>query len=313
MRKTNIGGQAIMEGVMMKGKEIYAIAVRNPEGEVIVEKDTWSSMGKLKICKLPIIRGVIAFLDSMITGYKILTRSAEIAGEGWEDEEPSKFEKYIMDKLGDKVNDVIIYISLFISLSISFCAFYMLPLFLGSFFNKFVPTWSLGVIESLIRYTIFFFYIYLMSKLKDVQRIFQYHGAEHKTIACYEKGLDLTIDNVRPCSRLHKRCGTSFLVFVMVISMVVFFFVRTDDWIMRLLARVILVPFIGGISYEVIRWAGKSESKLVDIISYPGMCMQKITTSEPDDKQIETAILAMKAVLEEEEKEEVKQEEKQIQ
>lgn len=300
MKKTNIGGQAVIEGVMMRGKEIYAMAVRNPEGEIIVEKNPCTSIGKSKIWKLPIIRGVIAFIDSMITGSKILMRSAEIAGEEWTEEEPSKFEKFLMDKLGDKVTDIVIYISVAISMIMGMCLFYMLPLFLGSFFNEIVPVWALGIVEGLLRFAIFFCYLFLISKMKDVQRVFQYHGAEHKTIACFEAELELTVENVRPCTRLHKRCGTSFLLFVMAISMIIFLFVKTDIWWIRLATRIVLIPFIAGLSYEVIRWAGKSESKIVAIISYPGICLQKLTTSEPDDQQIETAIMAMKGVLEHE-------------
>lgn len=297
MKKTNIGGQAIIEGVMMRGKNVYAMAVRNPEGEIVVETDEWSSIAKSKIFKLPILRGMVAFLDSMISGTKILMRSAEIAGEEWVDEEPSKFEKYIMDKLGDKVTDIVIYISVCLSMLLGLCLFYMLPLFLGSFFNEIVPIRMLGVVEGLIRFAIFFCYLLLISRMKDIQRVFQYHGAEHKTIACYESGLPLTVENVRPCTRLHKRCGTSFLLFIMVLSMVIFFFVNTDVWWLRLLTRIALVPVIAGLSYEIVRWAGSSESKFVAIVSYPGICLQKLTTAEPDDKQIETAIKAMQAVI----------------
>lgn len=298
MKKTNIGGQAIIEGVMMRGKNIYAMAVRNPEGNIIVETDEWSSIVNSKIFKLPIIRGFIAFLDSMISGTKILMRSAEIAGEEWVDEEPSKFEKFIMDKFGDKITDIVIYFSVFLSMILGLGLFYMLPLFLGSFFNEIVPVRALGVVEGLIRFLIFFCYLFLISRMKDVKRVFQYHGAEHKTIACYEAGLELTVENVRPCTRLHKRCGTSFLLFIMAISMIVFFFVNTNIWWLRLITRIVLVPFIAGLSYEVVRWAGKSKSKFVSIVSYPGICLQKLTTAEPDDSQIETAIMAMKAVIE---------------
>jgi uncharacterized protein YqhQ len=163
-----------------------------------------------------------------------------------------------------------------------------------------VPSWALGVVEGLIRIAIFLTYMWLISKMKEIQRVFQYHGAEHKTIACFESGKELTVENVRPCTRLHKRCGTSFLLFVMLISMVVFFFVRTDVFIIRLITRICLVPFIAGISYEVLRWAGRSENIIVRVLSAPGLALQKLTTQEPDDKQIECAIAAMKGVLEDE-------------
>ena len=240
-----------------------------------------------------------AFVDSLVTGTKIMMRSAEIAGEAMMEEgEPSKFEKWIMDKFGDKVNDFIIYFSVFISILLSVALFFMLPVWLGGFFKTVIPTWGLGVVEGLIRIGIFLAYIFAISKMKEIQRVFQYHGAEHKTINCFEKELPLTVENVKTCTRLHKRCGTSFLLLVMIISMVVLFFVQTDNIMLRFVSRILLVPFIAGLSYEVIRWAGSSESKLVAMVSYPGLCLQKITTQEPDGEQIETAIAAMKKVLE---------------
>lgn len=299
-RRTNIGGQAVIEGVMMRGKKIYAMAVRNPEGEIVIEKKDWGGLGKKGIFKYPIFRGMAAFVDSLVSGTKILMRSAEIAGEGWEEEELSPFEQWLTDKLGDKINDILIYFSVFLSLVLGMGLFFVLPVFFGNFFKNYVPTWALGVIEGLVRIAIFLAYLWLISRMKEIHRVFQYHGAEHKTIACFESGKELTVENVRPCTRLHKRCGTSFLLFVMLISMVVFFFVRTDVFILRLVTRICLVPFIAGISYEVIRWAGKSESGLVKLVSAPGLCLQKLTTAEPDEGQIECAIAAMKGVLEDE-------------
>lgn len=299
MKRTNIGGQAVMEGVMMRGKEIYAMAVRNPQGEIVIEKNKWGGIGQKGIFRLPIFRGMAAFWDSLITGTKILMRSAEIAGEEWNDEENlSKFEKFLQDKLGDKINDILIYFSVCLSLVLGMGLFFILPVWLGNFFKTMVPVWALGVIEGLIRIALFLLYLFAISRMKEIHRVFQYHGAEHKTINCFESEKELTVENVMPCTRLHKRCGTSFLLFVMLISMVVFFFVRTDHVLLRLITRILLVPIIAGISYEVIRWAGKSESKLVAAISYPGLCLQKITTAEPDAQQIETAIAAMKGVLE---------------
>ena len=302
MRKTNIGGQAVIEGVMMRGKKIYAMSVRNPEGGITTEKsDVKDLSNKYKIFKLPIFRGVGAFVDSLVTGTKILMRSAEIAGEITEDEgEPSKFEKFIMDKAGDKLNDYIIYISVTISMVVAIALFFLLPVFLGGFFRKYVDTWALGIVEGFIRIGIFLVYLFLISRMKDIQRVFQYHGAEHKTINCYESGEELTIENVMKHTRLHKRCGTSFLFLVMLISMVIFFFVRTDVIWLRFVSRILLVPVVAGVSYEVLRWAGRSNSVFVKAISYPGLCLQKLTTAEPDGSQIETVISAMKTVLEEE-------------
>lgn len=299
-RKTSIGGQAVIEGVMMRGKKIYAMAVRNPEGGITIEKNEWGGIGKRSIFKYPIFRGISAFVDSLVSGTKILMRSAEIAGEDWAEEELSPFEQWLLDKLGDKINDILIYFSVCLSLVLGMGLFFLLPVWLGNFFKALVPVWALGIIEGLMRIAIFLAYLFLISRMKEIKRVFQYHGAEHKTIACFESGKELTVENVRPCTRLHKRCGTSFLLFVMLISMVVFFFVRTDELLLRLITRICLVPFIAGISYEVIRWAGRSESKIVQMISYPGLCLQKITTAEPDDSQIECAIAAMKGVLEDE-------------
>ncbi|WP_313528448.1 DUF1385 domain-containing protein [Anaerotignum sp.] len=300
VRQTSIGGQAVIEGVMMRGKKMYAMAVRNPEGGITLEKNEWGGISTKGLFKYPIFRGIGAFVDSLITGTKILMHSAEIAGEDWAEEELSPFEKFLQDKLGDKINDILIYFSVTLSLVLGMGLFFVLPVWLGNFFKEMVPVWALGVIEGLLRIAIFLIYLFLISRMKEIKRVFQYHGAEHKTINCFESGLDLTVDNVKPCSRLHKRCGTSFLLFVMIISMIVFFFVRTDTLVLRLISRILLVPFIAGISYEVIRWAGKSDSKIVEIISYPGFCLQKITTAEPDEAQIETAIAAMKGVLEDE-------------
>ena len=300
MKRTSIGGQAVIEGVMMRGKTIYAMAVRNPEGGITLEEKNCTGLSKkYKIFTFPIFRGMAAFVDSLVTGTKIMMRSAEIAGEAMMEEgEPSKFEKWIMDKFGDKVNDFIIYFSVFISILLSVALFFMLPVWLGGFFKTVIPTWGLGVVEGLIRIGIFLAYIFAISKMKEIQRVFQYHGAEHKTINCFEKELPLTVENVKTCTRLHKRCGTSFLLLVMIISMVVLFFVQTDNIMLRFVSRILLVPFIAGLSYEVIRWAGSSESKLVAMVSYPGLCLQKITTQEPDGEQIETAFAAMKKVLE---------------
>ncbi len=302
MRKTNIGGQAVIEGVMMRGKKVYAMSVRNPEGGITTEKNQVKDLSnKCSLFKLPILRGISAFVDSLVMGTKILMRSAEIAGESLQDEgEPSKFEKFLMDKFGEKLNDYIIYMSVTISMVVAIALFFILPVFLGGFFKSYVETWALGIIEGFIRIAIFLGYLLLISRMKDIQRVFQYHGAEHKTINCFESGDELTIENVMKHTRLHKRCGTSFLFLVMIISMIIFFFVRTDVLWLRMVSRILLVPVVAGVSYEVLRWAGKSNSIFVKMVSYPGLCLQKVTTAEPDGSQIETAIMAMKSVLEDE-------------
>ncbi|GFI61934.1 hypothetical protein IMSAG049_01105 [Clostridiales bacterium] len=302
MSKTYYGGQAIIEGVMMKGKNFYASAVRTPDGGITVDKkDNETILGKYKLFQYPVFRGISAFLDSLIIGTKILMQSAVLAGE--EDEtEPSEFEKKIMAKYGDKLNDYLMYFSVFVSIVIALLLFFMLPVWLGSFFNRYISgTYMLGIIEGLLRIAIFLAYIFVISRMKEIQRVFQYHGAEHKTINCYEAGEALTPENVKKHTRLHKRCGTSFMLIVMAVSMIVFVFIRTDSIGIRMLSRILLVPFISGISYEIIKWAGRSNSILVKIISAPGMCLQRLTTAEPDEDEIECAIAALVTVLELEE------------
>ena len=303
MKRTNIGGQAVIEGVMMAGKKMYALAVRTPEGTITVEKNQRDNvLSRHKLFKLPIFRGMAAFVESLITGVKIIMRSAQLAGmEDETEEEPSKFEKFLLDKFGDKLADILISFSVCVSILFSIAVFFMLPVFIGSLFRPILPgTWALGIVEGLVRIVIFLLYIWLISKMEEIKRVYQYHGAEHKTINCFESGDELTVENVMKHTRLHKRCGTSFLLIVMIISMVVFFFVRTDSIVLRLISRVFLVPFVAGISYEVIKWAGNSDSPLVNIVSKPGLCLQLLTTKEPDGSQIECAIAAMKGVLEDE-------------
>lgn len=307
MSKTYYGGQAVIEGVMMRGRRVYATAVRTPEGEIAVEKkDNETILGKYKLFTYPIFRGISAFLDSLIVGTKILMQSAVLAGEEETEEEPSKFEKKLMDRYGEKLNDYMMYFSVAVSIVIALLLFFMLPVWLGSFFNKYISgPHMLSVIEGLLRIVIFLVYIFLISRMKEIQRVFQYHGAEHKTINCYEAGEALTPENVKKHTRLHKRCGTSFMLIVMVVSMVVFVFVRTDNIGMRMLSRILLVPFISGVSYEIIKWAGRSDSIFVKLVSAPGMCLQKLTTAEPDEEEIECAIAALVTVLEDEEPEAV--------
>ncbi len=303
MRQTKIGGQAVIEGVMMRGKKMYALAVRTPDGSLCVEKEKID--GKLNregIFKLPVFRGMAAFLESMIMGVKIIMRSAQLAGlEEETEEEPSKFERFLEEKLGDKFTDYLIYFSVFLSIIFSVVLFFMLPVFVGGIFKEYLPgTWALSIVEGLTRICIFVLYILLISKMKEIQRVFQYHGAEHKTINCFEHEEELTVENVKKHTRMHRRCGTSFLIIVMIVSMIVFFFLRTDNFLLRLLSRVILVPFVAGISYEIIQWAGRNEGAFVKIISAPGFWLQKATTAEPDELQIEAAIAAMRGVLEDE-------------
>ncbi len=305
--KTSIGGSAVMEGVMMKGPKEIATAVRKPDGEIIVDKKPVGSLvTKYHVNKIPIVRGVFGFFDSMVSSMKALMFSAEFVDIEGEEEEMSKFEKWLTEKLGDKMKDVIIYFSVFIAIIFSVGLFMLLPKVIADGFDAFVDIGGFrAVIEGVVRILIFLGYILLVSQMEDIKRVFQYHGAEHKTIFCYEQGLELTPENAAKMSRLHPRCGTSFLVFVMIISIVLFFFVPDYKdshgfflgMLMGLGVRILLLPVVSGLSYELIRWAGRSDNKFVAVLSKPGMWMQKITTREPDEKQLEVAITAMKAVL----------------
>ncbi len=302
----SIGGQAVIEGVMMRGKSVYCMAVRNVNTkEISIEKDKVKSLGnKSKILKMPFIRGIASFIDSLVLGMKIIMKSATLSGidQEEESEKKSKLDIWLENKFGEKLTDYIIYFSVFISIILSIVIFMVLPVWISSFIARFfsISLSGIGVIEGLVRILIFLGYILLISKMKDVQRLFKYHGAEHKTINCFESGDELTIENVKKHTRLHKRCGTSFLIIVMIVSMIVFMFLRTDNVTIRVLSRVILVPLIAGISYEIIKLAGRCDNIFVKIISAPGMALQKVTTKEPEDDMIETAILSLKGVLEEE-------------
>jgi uncharacterized protein YqhQ len=295
MKKTSIGGQAVIEGVMMKGPEDIAIAVRKPDGEIALSKEKLKSSRK-SISKIPIVRGVFAFVDALVIGVKALSFSAEFFEEEEEDKDkkPSKWDDFLEKNM--------VVIAVFLSILFSTGLFILLPTFVVSFFGGVTKTPLLmNLMEGLIRITIFIGYIAAISGMKDIKRVFEYHGAEHKTIFCYESGEDLVVENVRKYKRLHPRCGTSFLFIVMIVSILLFSFFRWPNLLVRLVTRIALLPLVAGISYEIIKWAGRSDSKLVCAISAPGLWLQKVTTREPDDSQIEVAIEALKNVLVEDE------------
>ena len=296
---TSIGGSAVMEGVMMRGPKEIATAVRKPDGEIEIDKRAVSSLvTKYHVNKIPIIRGVFAFFDSMICSIRSLMWSAEFFDTEDDSSKESKFDKWLDDKFGDKVKDIVIYFSVFVSLIFSIGLFFLLPNLVVGFAGKYIHGNAVkSLLEGVIRIAIFLGYILLVSQMEDIKRVFQYHGAEHKTIFCYEAGLPLTVENARTMPRLHPRCGTSFLVFVMVISIVLFSFISWDNMLTRLGLRLLLLPVVAGLSYEIIRWAGRSQNIVVRAISKPGMWIQKITTREPDDSQLEVAIASMKAVI----------------
>ncbi len=303
---TNIGGQAVIEGVMMKGPKDIAIAVRSPDNEIVVKKEPVEGIiTKYKLNKIPFLRGGLALIDAMILGVRSLNYAADIAmPEEDSDEELGRFEAFLQKIFGDKLIDVVMYFSIFIALLISVGVFILGPTLLAGTFKKTIQSTAvLNLIEGDLRLTLFILYVFAISKMEDIRRVFQYHGAEHKTIYCYENREDLNVENVRKYSTLHPRCGTSFLFIVMMVSMILFSMISWKDPISRMLIRLALLPVVAGISYEIIKIAGKSQSAFMDIVSYPGMMMQKLTTLEPDDSQIEVAIEALKNVLVENEDE----------
>ncbi len=297
---TSIGGQAVIEGVMMRGPKEIATAVRKSDGSIVIDKQpVYSVITKYKLNRIPIVRGVVAFFESMITGMKCLMFSADQMDiEDDEGYKPSKFEKWLDDKFGDKVKDIAIYFSVVIALVFSVGIFMLLPNALATVVKNFTDSHViLNISEGVIRMLIFLGYLLMVSRMKDIQRVFEYHGAEHKTIATYESGDELTVENARTHSRLHPRCGTSFLLFVMVVSIIIFSLLRWGSMWQNMLYRLLLLPVVAGLSYEMIKIAGRSKNKFVALLIQPGLWLQKITTREPDDSQLEVAIASLKAVL----------------
>lgn len=302
MRYSGVGGQAVMEGVMMKNKDKYAVAVRKPNHEIEVKvSDYKSAIKNEKLRNLPIVRGVVNFIESLFLGMKTLMYSASF----FEDEEDtakkeklSPEEKKKMEEKEKKEEKLLMSGTVAFSVVFALLLFFALPYFLSGFFHKVIASETLiALIEGLIRLVIFVGYIALISLTPDIKRTFMYHGAEHKCINCIEHGMELNVENVRKSSRLHKRCGTSFLLIVMLISIVFFMFIRVDSKILQLLLRLLLIPVIAGVSYEFIRLAGRYENWFLNIFSKPGMWMQRLTTKEPDDEMIEVGIASVEAVF----------------
>ena len=285
MKYSGIGGQAVIEGIMMMNRNDYAVAVRRPDGEIEIKKDKYESITtKAKILSLPFIRGVFRFADSMILGMKTLTYSASFF-EDDEEEEPGRFEKFLDRVFGEKLESVIMSIVMVLSFILAIGIFMILPLVIANFFKSFITSEHvMAVLEGVIRIAIFIAYIKLVSRMEDIRRTFMYHGAEHKCINCVEHGHPLTVENVRASSKEHKRCGTSFILIVMIISILFFMVIRIDNIGLRMLSRIILIPVIAGVSYEILQLAGRSNSKFMDLVSRPGMWMQGLTTTEPDDR-----------------------------
>ena len=294
-----VGGQAVIEGVMMQGDKKKAVAVRIPDGEIKVKTERINSWVRNKhIDKIPFLRGMFILFETMIDGMKSLNYSSDIYMEETGEEEEDAIDRFIKKMFGDKANDVLIMVSMVIAVILSVGLFVMLPTFAGGFFAKFINNdVVLNLIEGVIRILILFAYIYAISKNKDIERVYQYHGAEHKSIHCYESGKELTVENAREFKRLHPRCGTNFLFIVMATSIILFAFFGWPNPLMRILMRIVCIPVVAGIAYEIIRILGKYDNALTRMIAYPGMMLQYLTTKEPDDEQLEVAIASLKAVL----------------
>jgi uncharacterized protein YqhQ len=298
MKYSGIGGQAVIEGIMMQNGDDYAIAVRKPDGEIEIKKDRYVSLTeRYPVLGLPFIRGVFKFADSMVVGMKALTWSCSFF-EDDEDAEPGKFEAWLDRVFGEKLESILMTVVMIFSFIMAIGIFMLLPLLIARLCRPFIPSETLmAVLEGFIRIAIFIIYIKMVSRMEDIRRTFMYHGSEHKCINCIEHGLALNVANVRTSSKEHKRCGTSFIMIVMIISILFFMVIRTDTVWLRFLSRIVLIPVIAGVSYEFLRFAGRNDSRLVNFLSRPGMWMQGLTTTEPDDSMIEVAIAAVEEVF----------------
>ena len=306
MKSSNIGGQAVLDGIMMRHKDQYSMAVRRPDYEIeLIVEDYKCIFGNAKFLKYPLIRGVVSFVDSLVVGTKCLMYSAEIAGDEEDEEDKQKNVALSEEELAakkakeDKQFKWLLYVTVAISIVVSVAAFMLLPYALASLCKKVgASEFVVTIVEAFVKLALFMGYMLLISRMKDIQRTFMYHGAEHKCINCVEHGLPLTVENVLASSRQHKRCGTSFLFLVMLISIFLHFvFVLVPFYWARLFGRLLMVPIVAGISFEIIQWAGRSDSKLADFFSKPGLAMQKLTTKEPTADMAEVAIKAVEAVF----------------
>lgn len=300
MKSSGIGGQAVMEGIMMRNGSEYSVAVRKENGEIEVKKETYKGVGsKCKLFRLPFIRGIFSFVDSLVLGMKSLNYSASLFMEdGEEEEEPGRFEKWLQKKFGDKAEKVIMDLTMVISIILAMGIFMVFPTWVSTLMKPLLGNgiW-MALFEGVLRIAIFIAYVGLISLMPDIKRTYMYHGAEHKCINCIEHGLPLTVENVMKSSKEHKRCGTSFLLIVMVISILFFLVIRPETLWLRLVSRILLIPVIAGVSFEFLRLAGNSDNPLVNLLSKPGLMLQGLTTKEPDEKMAEVAICAVEAVF----------------
>lgn len=298
--KTSIGGQAVIEGVMMRGPDKTAMAVRQPNGEIALE--LWEGSPHTVWYKnTPFVRGIFNFIDMMKLGYKCLMKSAELSGSDMMDEEPSKWEKKLNDMFGDKLMNIVAAVAMVLGVGIAVTLFMALPTVLSKGVNYLaggiIPNIGLSFLEGGLKIIIFILYLSMVRKMPEMKRMFSYHGAEHKTIACYEAKEELTVENVRKYTRFHPRCGTSFLLIVLIISILVFSVVTWQNGFIRVALKILLLPFVVGIAYEIIKLAGRYDNGVTRVISAPGLCLQRLTTNEPDDSMIEVAIASIKPVI----------------
>lgn len=299
MKSSGIGGQAVMEGIMMRNGSEYSVAVRKENGEIEVKKETYKGVGsKCKLFRLPFIRGIFSFVDSLVLGMKSLNYSASLFMEDGEEEEPGRFEKWLQKKFGNKAEKVIMDLTMVISIILAMGIFMVFPTWVSTLMKPLLGNgiW-MALFEGVLRIAIFIAYVGLISLMPDIKRTYMYHGAEHKCINCIEHGMPLTVENVMKSSKEHKRCGTSFLLIVMVISILFFLVIRPETLWLRLVSRILLIPVIAGVSFEFLRLAGNSDNPVVNLLSKPGLMLQGLTTKEPDEKMAEVAICAVEAVF----------------
>lgn len=299
MKSSGIGGQAVMEGIMMRNGSEYSVAVRKENGEIEVKKETYKGVGsKCKLFRFPFIRGIFSFVDSLVLGMKSLNYSASLFMEDGEEEEPGRFEKWLQKKFGDKAEKVIMDLTMVISIILAMGIFMVFPTWVSTLMKPLLGNgiW-MALFEGVLRIAIFIANVGLISLMPDIKRTYMYHGAEHKCINCIEHGLPLTVENVMKSSKEHKRCGTSFLLIVMVISILFFLVIRPETLWLRLVSRILLIPVIAGVSFEFLRLAGNSDNPVVNLLSKPGLMLQGLTTKEPDEKMAEVAICAVEAVF----------------
>ncbi|MDO4284672.1 MAG: DUF1385 domain-containing protein [Eubacteriales bacterium] len=294
---SGIGGQAVLEGVMMRNKNMYAVAVRKPDQEIEVEIDEFHGVMEDSVLRrIPFARGIFVFIDSMALGLRSLNFSASFYED--EESEPTKADRFLDRISGGNGEKVLMGVTTAISFLLAIAIFILLPYFISDFLNSYIRNASLmAIIEGVLRIAIFMIYIVAITAMKDIKRLYQYHGAEHKCINCIESGKPLTVDNARGSTRLHKRCGSSFILFVVFVSVILFFFIRVESPVLRIVIRIALIPVIAGISYELIRLAGCYDNLLVRIISAPGLWLQRLTTKEPDDSMLEVAIASVEAIF----------------